>query len=196
MKLRYAVENHRGGALLAGPSGSGKTLVVGDAPATAGRADTPLVHVVFPQMSTEELLAYLAAKLGGSGGGSARRRAWPEHPSRSSGAWPRCAERGQPPVVVIDEAHLLDDRRTLEALRLLLNFEIAGRPAMTLCWPASRASCPSWTACPRSKSGWRSSACCVRFTPAETAEYVAHRLRVAGAERTIFEPDALERSTS
>ena len=27
LKLRYAIENHRGGALLAGPSGSGKTLV-------------------------------------------------------------------------------------------------------------------------------------------------------------------------
>ena len=29
LKLRYAIENRRGGALLAGPCGSGKTLLVG-----------------------------------------------------------------------------------------------------------------------------------------------------------------------
>ena len=29
LKLRYAIENHRGAALLSGPSGAGKTMLVG-----------------------------------------------------------------------------------------------------------------------------------------------------------------------
>ena len=66
LKLRYAIENHRGGALLAGPSGSGKTLLTTMLPGILGEDFTPLVHLVFPQMSTAELLAYLADELDGA----------------------------------------------------------------------------------------------------------------------------------
>ena len=41
------------------------------------------------------------------------------------------AEKGRHAVVAVNEAHLLD-APTLEALRLLLNFEPGGTPAMTL----------------------------------------------------------------
>ena len=108
LKLRYAIENRRGGALLAGPSGVGKTLLTTMLPGILGEAFTPLVHLVFPQMSTAELLAYLADELG-------RRRIRP--PGRpacrrasggSSSSWPPTAEQGRHAVLVIDEAHLLD----------------------------------------------------------------------------------------
>src|SRR3954453_13320402 len=64
LKLRYAVENRRGAVLLAGPSGVGKTCLVqlfGSELATEFR---PQVHVVFPQMSSRDLLVYLAEQLG------------------------------------------------------------------------------------------------------------------------------------
>ena len=35
-------------------------------------------------------------------------------------------------VLVVDEAHLIDDTVLLETLRLLLNVEFGGRPALTL----------------------------------------------------------------
>ncbi len=56
LKLRYAIENRRGGALLVGVSGSGKTLLANMLRQALGEEFSPLVHLVFPQMPTAELL--------------------------------------------------------------------------------------------------------------------------------------------
>jgi general secretion pathway protein A len=52
---------------------------------------------------------------------------------------------------------------------------------------------PRWgsTGVPQ-EDGLAASACCGPFSERETAEYVAHRLKVAGADQAIFETDALE----
>ena len=65
LKLRYAIENRRGGALLTGAGGTGKTLVAGMLGEMLGETFQPLIHLVFPQMSTADLLAYLADELDG-----------------------------------------------------------------------------------------------------------------------------------
>ncbi len=67
LKLRYAIENRRGAALLAGPTGSGKTLLTTMLRGMLTLQCTPLVHLVFPQMSSADLLAYLADELDGPG---------------------------------------------------------------------------------------------------------------------------------
>jgi len=190
LKLRYAIENQRGGALLAGPSGSGKTLLVGMLCQLLAESVTPLVHVVFPQMSTEELLAYLASKLNGAprGGGTPTVRQSIEQIEHSLA---ENAKRGQQAVAVIDEAHLLEDRRTLEAIRLLLNFQAGGRPAITLLLVGQPGILPVMERMPpvEERLGVK---CLLRpFTARETAEYVNHRLRTAGADRAIFEPEAI-----
>ena len=64
LKLRYAIENHRGAALLSGPSGSGKTMLVGMLAQQMAEGFQPFVHLVFPQMSSRDLLTYIAEQLG------------------------------------------------------------------------------------------------------------------------------------
>ena len=54
------------------PRGSGKTLLVNMLRGMLGEGFTPFVHLVFPQMATAELLAYLAGELDGSSVPSAR----------------------------------------------------------------------------------------------------------------------------
>jgi len=192
LKLRYAIENRRGGALLAGPSGSGKTLVVGMLRAMLGEAFAPLVHLVFPQMSCEQLLAYLAAELTGAPDGLGTPsiqqsiRAIEHYLAENT-------EHGRHAVVVVDEAHLLGDGRTLEALRLLLNFELAGRHALTLLLVGQPGILPAMDRMSplEERLGVK---CLLRpFTPQETSDYVNHRLKVAGARRPVFEPSALEK---
>ncbi len=94
LKLRYAVENRRGGALLAGASGSGKTLLTNMLRAVLGENFAPFVHLVFPQMATPELLAYLADELDGSSTATAPsgvhesvlriQRCWPTMPAATA----------------------------------------------------------------------------------------------------------------
>jgi len=190
LKLRYAVENRRGGALLCGPSGAGKTLVTTMLRGALDDNFAPFVHLVFPQMSAAELLAYLADELDGDGwaAGTPDVRTSVRRIERSLAA---NAEKGRHAVVAIDEAHLLEGAETFEALRLLLNFESAGSPALTLLLVGQPSLLPTINRMPE----WEerlSVKCLLRpFTQPETAGYVDHRLKVAGAARPLVEADAV-----
>lgn len=191
LKLRYAIENRRGGALLTGEGGSGKTLVVGMLRQVLGEGFSPFVHLVFPQMSTTDLLAYLAGELDGAKASSNGCRV---HDSirRIEHFLAENSEGGRHAVVVVDEAHLIDNAQTLEAMRLLMNFESAGGPGLTLLLVGQTGLLPTLER--MSQLDQRLGVKCLtrRFTEQETAGYVAHRLKVAGASREIFEPDSLE----
>src|SRR5579862_7199622 len=65
LKLRYAVENRRGGALLCGAAGTGKTYLVTMLRESLGDEYAPFIHLVYPQMSPAELMAYLADEFDG-----------------------------------------------------------------------------------------------------------------------------------
>ena len=121
LKLRYAVENRRPAALLSGASGSGKTLLVSQLQRYLGKQCQPFVHLVFPQMPTESLLAYLADELVASGESSGNRVE--QTVRRIQKFLTQNAAQDQHTVIAIDEAHLLDSSRTWEALRLLMNFD-------------------------------------------------------------------------
>ena len=190
LKLRYAIENRRGAALLAGPSGSGKTLLVGMLRGALDERFSPFVHLVFPQMPAEELLAYLAVELGqmsdtGSTPGV--------HHSIGSIAKSLAenTEQGKHAVVVIDEAHLIGDGQTLEALRLLLNFEFAGQPGMTLLLAGQPGILPILDRTPQLEERLGVKCLLRPLTQSETSEYVGHRLSLAGAAEPIFDTDAL-----
>jgi general secretion pathway protein A len=217
LKLRYAVENCRGGALLAGAAGSGKTLVVNMLRKIVGESFTPLTHLVFPDMSTAELLAYLADELDGGRNkkGSELFSAFSDSASygrqgknssdpffsgsvsvqqsvrRIEHFLADNSQRGRHAVVVIDEAHLLENARTLEALRLLLNFEPGGKPGLTLILVGQPGVLPVLERMPQLEERLAVKCLLRPFSQQQTAEYVAHRLKVAGAVRPIFEPEAL-----
>jgi len=190
LKLRYALENRRGAALLAGPSGSGKTLAAVMLRGALAESFAPWVHLAFPQMTTAELLAYLADQLDG---GAA---AWGTVDVRTSVRrierfLAENAEKGLHAVVVLDEAHLIDDRKTFEALRLLLNFEHDGAPDLTLLWVGQPSILPVFDRMPQWEERLALKCLLRPFNGHETAAYVEHRLKAAGADRSIFEPDAL-----
>ncbi len=191
LKLRYAVENRRGGALLAGGSGSGKTLLVGALRRQLAENNTPFVHVVFPQLSPGELLAYIADELG----------AKPAHGTSSLDQTVRRLQQflvensaqGRHAVVVVDEAQLLADDGSLETLRLLTNFDGGLHPTLTLLLVGQTSILPALDRMPalEERLGVK---CLLRpFNVDETASYVSHRLSAAGAGREIFTEGALTR---
>lgn len=189
LKLRYAVENCRGAALLAGPSGCGKTLIVGLLRQMLAPQYSPLVHLVFPQMSAAELVAYLAAELTGQ---------LPDRPGGVEESVRRIdrflaenAGHGRRAVVVVDEAHLCEDAATLEAMRLLLNFQPGGQPGLTLLLSGQTGVLPILERMPQLEERLGVKCLLRAFSAEETAAYVEHRVKVAGGREPIFEPEAL-----
>lgn len=192
LKLRYSIENRCGAALLIGPSGCGKTLLVRLLAEQLPETFRPAVHLVFPQMPAGDLLAYLAAELGATSERESAAASLDVSVRRIQHRLAEIAAQGRHAVLAVDEAHLIEGSRSFEALRLLLNFEAEAGPAMTLLLVGQTALAPMLSRMPQ----WDerlSVKCLLRaFTVEETMAYVQHRLAVAGSDRTIFEPTAIE----
>ncbi len=191
LKLRYAAENRRTAALLAGPCGVGKTLLLAMLREALPESFSPIVHLVFPQMSAEELLAYVTGQLTGDTPGEPVPVAQSVHAVESFLV--DNASRGRHAIVAVDEAHLIEDLRCWEALRLLLNCEYDGRPALTLLI-IGQTSLLAMLQRLHSLEERLAVKCLLRtFDKRETAQYVEHRLKVAGASESIFGTAALQR---
>jgi type II secretory pathway predicted ATPase ExeA len=190
LKLRYVLENRRGAAVLAGESGLGKTLLVQKLIGELDPAFTPRVHLVFPQMPPDQLLTYLADQL--TGQFSPITSTIDQSVRRIERLLIANAQAGKHAIIAIDEAHLLSDRRTLEAIRLLMNFQHQGQPTATFLLAGQTNLVLSLRRFPPLDE--RVAVTCVlsRLSAEETARYIQHRLSTAGAKRTIFEPSAIQ----
>lgn len=191
LKLRYGIENQRGLALLAGPAGCGKTLLVNLLRQELPEENRPFVHLVFPQMSTRDLLAYLADELGAPPVEPARGTI-DESVRRLETTLGENARQGRHALVAVDEAHLLEDTGALETLRLLVNFEHEGRPTLTLLLVGQPALLAAVARLPGLDERIGVKTLLRPFTPDETASYLQHRLQAAGASRDLFSIEAVE----
>lgn len=190
LKLRYAIENRRGAALLSGAAGLGKTLLIQTLSQQLADSFQPRVHVVFPQMPAEQILAYLAGEL--------TSETYPTTPAvqqcvrRIEKALHENAQAGKHAVIVLDEAHLLEDARSLETMRLLLNFQQEGQPCLTLLLVGHPSLLPTLDRTPELDERIAVKCLLRRFTLEETISYISHRMNAVGGSRPIFDQPALE----
>ncbi|HKD05116.1 MAG TPA: AAA family ATPase [Bryobacteraceae bacterium] len=183
----YAIQQRRGFALLAGPPGLGKTSVL----FSVVRMLKDTAHIAYlanPCYDRSTVLQSILASFGLETAGSpaANQQVFYQYLLK-------CRQQGKTCVVILDEAQDLD-RDTLEAVRLLSNFEtpdgkllqivLAGQPRIleTL----ERADCEQI----RQRINVIS-----RLAPlshSEVREYMAHRLKTAGGSVGVFTPPAIE----
>jgi general secretion pathway protein A len=191
VKLRYAIENQRGAALLAGPAGSGKTMLTHLLEAQLDARFAPFVRLVFPQMSSRDLLVYLAEELGAPPADPPRHTV-EESVRRLEFYLAENARLERHAVIVVDEAHLLEDCGSLETLRLLLNFEVDAKPTLSLLLVGQMGLVSAVGRLPSLAERVAVSTLLRALSAEETAAYVRHRLMAAGVTRDLFTPDALE----
>ena len=188
LKLRYSVESGHAAALLTGPTGVGKTLLLHCLAQQLSDSRTPVVHVVFPQMAPEQLLAYLTDKLAGPSEGEIQ-------PCRSVQRLESFLEensaRGSHAVLLIDEAHLLQDAASLEVIRLLTNFQFDGRPALSIVLAGLPSILTTLERMPELDERLSVKSLLPSLTADETRQYVEHCLEVAGVATPVFEPEAM-----
>ena len=191
LKLRYAVENRRGAALLCGASGTGKTLLVHLLRENLSDEFGPFIHLVIPVMSSADILAYVADGLGVWGGPSGRASV-EEVVRRIETSLAENTRGGKHAVVVIDEAHLLVDTEAMECMRLLTNFQTDSGPGLTLLLVGQPPLLPALARMPQLEERLGVKCLLRPLSADETASYVSHRLSAASTARQIFENDALE----
>jgi type II secretory pathway predicted ATPase ExeA len=144
------------------------------------------IHLTFPALSAVELLNVLAEQLGGpfstaqttaAALGQVRRRL-------AESASSRCRS-----LLIVDEAHLIDDPATFEALRLLLNFASTGPPDL---WLVLVGTAELMLQLPPSMVDRLAARCVLGpLTEAESSAYILGRLEAAGATSALFSTDAL-----
>jgi general secretion pathway protein A len=118
LKLRYCLENRKDAAVLVGDHGLGKTYLTHLLEHELDAERFAFARVVFPLLSPAELLRYLAYRLGtpcesATAPTDAVLAHLENHLKREQST-------GRRPVVLVDDAHLLDIAH-LQTLQLLLN---------------------------------------------------------------------------
>lgn len=194
LKLNYAIEQRRSVALLCGDSGLGKSMILESCLQQLAEEFSPIARVVYPAMPAESLLKHIVRQIGPR----------ESEPHLDMANLVEGLERilrhnigdGLHAVVAIDEAHLLQQHGSLEALRLILNLAsdaCASESALTLvlCGSTSLVSHVSKNASLEDRVAVR----CVleRFSLDDTIAYISHRLRSAGcSNEDVFMPQAME----
>lgn len=187
-RMLYVVREGKGAGLLTGTYGCGKTLL---ANALFKELEKDVYRTAFltnPRLDDLEMLRMIVHGLGG-----------PLVPARKADALMALEEiitsnarEGRKTVIVIDEAHAILDASIFEELRLLLNYQTEKNFLVTLLLLGQ----------PELKNKVESNKqlnqrIALRFdlqalTPHETLDYVKHRLNVAGAQKDVFEVEALQ----
>lgn len=191
LKMLYVIEQGQGAGLLVGGVGCGKSYLISQLAQEIPPGFGPLIHLVFPQMSAEELLGYLAVEMGVN----------PKNIEGNSGRLDIILRElgthlqqyvigGHHPIIVVDEAHTIAEAEVLQSLQLLMNFQQQPQKKFSLILAGERS-----LLAPVQRLSQLDERISIRcslsaMTREETQGYITHRLEVAGREKAIFSKDA------
>lgn len=193
LKLRYLVENRKGAGVLVGDSGCGKTCLVSQLGQTLSDEYAPVVHLVFPQLSPTELLAYLAVKLGADPALVESRETGLDAILREiETRLTAFAKEGRHPIILIDEAHAIEDMKVFLALQHLLNYRRPPETDFSLILVGESQLLPRIGRVPGLEERVTVKSLLRSLTREETAQYTTHRLKAAGLTQEVFDEPAFD----
>jgi len=189
-RLLYIIHERKGAAMLSGEYGSGKTLisrVLIDKLRTEEKYQTALI--LNPMLSPSQLIREIIHQLGGKVSANASKAVvynlinellYELHKSN------RYA------VIVVDEAQAIEKKASFEEFRLLLNFQMNDAFLLTLIFLGQPELRPKINLLPQLEQRIGLKFHLKALNMEETGGYIRHRTAVAGVDREIFSPAAVE----
>jgi len=188
-RLIYAIEERKGAAILTGEYGSGKTLLSRSILDEIGNEKCKVVYITNTQGITAlEFLREIIFQLGIT-----------ERPDFKTDLLnilkdilQRNVDIGQETIIVIDEAHLIEDMKVFEELRLLLNLQLEKRFLLTLLLLGQPELREKINRTPQLKQRMPIRYHLAALNEEETGKYIIHRLQIAGRVEKTFSEEALK----
>jgi type II secretory pathway predicted ATPase ExeA len=189
-RLTYAVDGMKGLALLVGNIGAGKTTLARrmlDA-LPDDRYEAALLVIIHSGITASWLLRRVAMQLG-------VHEPSPDKLTLLGQLYQRLIqiyESGKKAVVLIDEAQMLQTRELMEELRGLLNLEVPERKLLTFVFFGLPEIDQNLLLDPPLAQRVAVRVRLSSFDRDATEAYIKHRLRLAGASRMLFDPEAID----
>lgn len=190
VRMMYAVDSMKGLALLIGDIGTGKTILARRMLDSLPEEEyeSALLVIIHSGITAEWLLKRIAIQLGVNEPSSEKLTLLSQLYERLM----QLHESGKKSVVLIDEAQMLQTREIMEEFRGLLNLEVPENKLITFVFfglpeldTNLRLDEPL---AQRVVLKYRLES----FNEESSEAYIKHRLRLAGAKKELFEPEAIK----
>lgn len=192
-RLLYVVEQRKGAGMLTGVFGCGKTVL---ARALFNALNKNIYQIAFinnPHLKSVELLRAIARQLGAENLPDKLTEMSADHFIEViNNILFNNAKDGKETLVIVDEAHVIEDAEVFEELRLLLNFQDESRFLLTLLLMGQPELKDRIH---KNKQLVQRIAMGFHLEPlgkSEVSKYISHRMQVAGGNGNIFTDDAIE----
>lgn len=190
LKLRYVVEHHKGVGLLVGGHGAGKSYLTHRLVHDLGTEHYHVARIVFPALDAGDLLRDIAVRMGAETAVEAVKDSTDGVLRVTERRLRQLTSQGQRTLLIVDEAHVLEMAQ-LQMLQLLLNLDDGIGLKLSLILAGHVELLPRVQRVGGLESRVAARCALSALSPSETAEYVRHRLQVAGRSSNVFSEEAL-----
>jgi general secretion pathway protein A len=188
LRMVYAVEHHKGLAVLTGEVGAGKTTISRVLYEYLNVDGYEVVTIVNPALDPVDFLRAILIKLGVGGiSGEAKSVLFEKLNERLI----QNAAQDIKTVLIIDEAHLVKEVSILEELRMLLNLHHQNRFLLTLLMMGQPPLAGNLNLMMPLKERIAIQYDLKALSERDCTRYILYRLKHAGADRGIFTKDAV-----
>ncbi len=188
-RLLYATKAQKGAAMLSGEVGCGKTTVSRAFVQGLSSDEYEVGIIANPSLTSLDFLKEILYQLGIEKTAGSK----PELLHILNDAMLQNLTKKKKTVLVVDDAQAIEDVVTFEELRLLLNFQLNNQFLLALILIGQPELRDKIAKIPQLDSRISIRYHLKPLDLKDTAQYILHRLKVAGMQRNIFTKEAIEK---
>jgi general secretion pathway protein A len=193
MKLTYVVRENLGAGMLTGVYGCGKTLLVRSLINSLSKSKYVFSSLSYPPASGEEFLRAVVRNLKYSELPTRKTELMEDALLESLQQLLTDNEReGKNTVVILDEAHAVENEQIFEKIRLLLNFQTEDKFLLTMLLVGQPELAGKVSNIRQLEQRIALKCHLDHLEEKEAREYIIHRLKIAGREKAVFQEEIFE----